>query len=458
MKRDYMSNSQIFSILPDNFFSILSAKNNKIYADCIFLMFNYLNQGNSFGARKELVINLLTEYFESCTSFKSEENLNPKERALSVLRRLKQCGWIFEEDDSQYEVLINFTFYSIHIIKSLSELKKNDELEYLGYIYMIYSAIKALDINTFSDILDQIYHNTNIVMNKLKTLNANIKKYIQDLLNKKSINDLKSIVEDLFVDYKKNIIDQSYQRLKTSDNVSKYRPFIISRLNEICLDDEIINKVVEELLAKNKFHDNSSAKKYIYEKIDYVINSFKNFDAIIDEIDKKNSKYIQMSISKIMFIVHNTQDLQGKITKILHTVKDENKLNEIFRIHPQMYLNKSSLYNMPNRNSEKIIQELPVVKSLSFENKQNQLLKFLENNLYSKKNLDLYIKTLFEKENQIAAHKLPLENYVDYTKIILVYLYGYSSDVSYKIKRLSNLYQKNGFHFGDFLITRRNYE
>ncbi len=457
MKCDCMSDSQIFSVLPDNFFNVLSSKNNKVYADCIFLMFNYLNQGNSFGARKELMVNLLTEYFDSCTSYETQENLNSKEKALSVLRRLKQCGWIFEEDGSQYEVLVNFTFYSIHIIKSLSELKENDELEYLGYIYMIYSALNSLDISTFSDILDQIYHNTNIVMNKLKSLNANIKKYIQDLLNKKSINDLKSIVEDLFVDYKKNIIDQSYQRLKTSDNVSKYRPYIISKLNEICLDDEIIEKVVKQLLMKNKFQEPTSAKKDIYNKIDYVINSFKNFDEIISEIDRKNSKYIQMSVSKILFIVHNTYDLQGKITKILLSVNKNSDLNSIFKLHPQKYLGKSSLYNMPNRDNKKIIQVLPT-KQVPFELKQNQLLKFLENNLFSKKSLDLYIKSLFENESQIAAHTLPLEDYIDYTKIILLYLYGYSNDISYKIKPLNNSYSKKGFHFGDFLIVRRNYD
>lgn len=449
-----MNQHQIYEILPEHFFSVLACSNQAVYADCLFLMFHHLGKGNSFGGKKESIIELLTDYFNQNND---DNKQTPREKAINVLRRLKQCGWIFEEEDVNYEVLINFTYYTIPILKTLNDLKKREELEYLGYIFLIYSAVKNMDLDSLSDILDQVYHNTTIVMNKLKSLNANIKKYIQDLLNKKDINDLKSIVDNLFIDYKKNIIDNHYQRLKTSENISKYRPFIISKFNEISLNETIINKVSLDLIKREKFSDLKKAKSHIYDQIEYIISSFENFDQIMSEIDKKNAKYIHTSISKILFIVNNTQDLQGKINQIIRYYVKQKKMNtdvgedSLFRLFPQKYLSKDSLYTMQDKTNENILQTINSEVSLSFEEKQKRLKKFLENNVYSLNQINLYVSQLLGEQDKILASSLPLNNFVDYTKLILVYMYSGSS-VDYKIAKLSKIHQNRGYIFYDFEI------
>lgn len=457
-----MNKYNVFDIIPNNFFSILSSNNKKIYANSIFIMFNYLGKGNSFGANKDDIVALLTEYYNNILDdiYLDEDTFievkTSREKALATLRRLKQCGWIFEEDDANYEVKLNFTYYSIPLIKTLLDIKQKNNLEYQGYIFLIYSAVKNIDINTFSDILDQIYDNTNTVMNKLKSLNSNIKKYIQELLNKKADKDLKSIVENLFIDYKKHIIDDAYQRLKTSDNVSKYRPFIISKLNELSLNDELLTHVSNNLVKKNKYTDIELAKIDVYRKIDYIIYSFENLDNIIEEIDKKNTKYIQTSISKILFIVNNTVDLEGKINLILNYCVLENRddiedIRDLFSISTQKNLDSLSMYTQPNRlpTSLQVVKERRI---LSKDEKIQRLNKFMRNNVFSKKNINQYVLSLLKDGKMIKASEIPVNNYHSYIKLILIYMYSNSTNVSYFIKKLSNKFINNNYSFYDFEI------
>src|SRR5690554_3872297 len=293
---DLMLKNSLFNIIPNNFFNIFSTSQKEIYVDSLFLLFHHLDNGNNYGEKKEKIINLLSTYVS-------------KKKTLSILRRLKICGWIYEEEIANYDVIINFTYYSIPILKTLNDLKKKNKLEYMGYLFAIYSMIKNIEYASLSDILDQIYNNTMIIMNRLKTLNANIKKYIQELIEK---DNLQTIVDNLFSDYKINIVDEYYQRLKTSDNLSKYRPFIISKLNEISINSKIINDAGTKLVDKQTFNDITEAKTHLYQQINYIISSLSNIEIIIKEIDSKNSYYIKTAITKILYIVSNPDKTTGK--------------------------------------------------------------------------------------------------------------------------------------------------
>ena len=50
-------------------------------------------------------------------------------------------------------------------------------------------------------------------------------------------------MEALLDDYRENIGDTAYHRLKTSDNVSKYRPFIVETLKDLLQNDEFIEVI-----------------------------------------------------------------------------------------------------------------------------------------------------------------------------------------------------------------------
>ena len=64
------------------------------------------------------------------------------------------------------------------------------------------------------------YENTKELANKLKNLNSNIKKYIQNLLEEGIKDDLEALLKSLLQDYQAKIVDRAYYNLTTSCIIS----------------------------------------------------------------------------------------------------------------------------------------------------------------------------------------------------------------------------------------------
>ena len=54
----------LFKIIPDNFFSLLSSKNKALYAGAIIEAFKIYEEGSILGIDKKLVVEVLTDYID----------------------------------------------------------------------------------------------------------------------------------------------------------------------------------------------------------------------------------------------------------------------------------------------------------------------------------------------------------------------------------------------------------
>lgn len=139
----------IFDILPSNFFNLFNGDNKRIMSDCLFLSYNSFKNDLSFSSNKEQLLNVIQDYFEShVTTVEAEEVLNtPRDKALYVLRRLKECGWINEEIGDNYEASVTFEDYAIRVMDTLFSLDGYDEVEYSGIVYNIFMSFNNFEVN-----------------------------------------------------------------------------------------------------------------------------------------------------------------------------------------------------------------------------------------------------------------------------------------------------------------------
>lgn len=85
-----------------------------------------------------------------------------------------------------------------------------------------------------------VYDRTIALFTELKKLNTNIRKYIDNLTSGLS---LEQIMKHFFF-YNDNIGSKAYHRMKTNDNVSRFRNTIVSRLKEMLYNETILEKIV----------------------------------------------------------------------------------------------------------------------------------------------------------------------------------------------------------------------
>ncbi len=356
----------LFKTVPDNFFSLLASPNKVVYFDCLVILFKAYEDASILGVEKKYIVELLTDHLDNVgeklidEDEDEEETNDSQSRAYKVLRKLEYHGWIDIDVNNDYEELISFRDYAITVTEALMNIKVHDygddggdffeetASEFKGYIYTIYSLLLNKETIEYGFLIDQVYKNTKYFMRELRKLDVRMKDFIKAIVDS---SEIKELMENL-ITYKVELFDKSYYRLKTSDNVNKYRLFIVNSLKEIVEDAAAVEAISLSHRYNNLFEKEAAIKamKDIYE----IIDLFNSLDDFIGEIDKKNKTYLNSTIGKIQFLLNDEADISGKLNQILKYISDKNKqgrVNEAIKNIAPLYslntlkgLNQNSLY------------------------------------------------------------------------------------------------------------------
>ncbi|MBE6137796.1 MAG: hypothetical protein E7176_05315 [Erysipelotrichaceae bacterium] len=465
-----------FDIISDNFFSLLSSKNKRIYLASILQAFKVYENGSILGIDKKVVVDDLV-YFLDTNSYlydvedEEDEEANPKskrELANYILRRMEECGWIYVDVTNDYEEILNFTDAAIiiceAILKAYPQFDANDDFssefinpnEYQGYIYSIYSLLNQSDNVEYALIFSLVYSNTKQLIRAIRRLDARMKDYIQSVIDNSEIKDL---MEKLIL-YKTDVYDSSYVKLKVSDNINRYRLGIITRLKEMQNDDVIVKAIANNYIMTSRTIEEAESKAVRY--IDEVIDAFNAIEEFISEIDNKNRNYVNSTIGKIKFLLSEEDNVIGKINTILKYVKDSNKngkidkalklVDSLHALRVQKALSNNSLYTPRGSYTRTYSQILDDVGLDSFEMTPEFLEQFKSsyNEDYIASFMDTYMIDNFMRASQIIDY-----NCGDDLVIMLVYCVIYAVDKNHIVELCDNIIDHKKFRLRDFIIKRR---
>ena len=294
----------IFDTLPAKFFNIFNTSDRIVISECIDVLYEYIKDDASFASLKENLIYELTKYFTNhLIELEDVQIQSPRERAFYVYRRLKECGWISEEVGENYQVYTSFEDYAISIIETLMNLDEDRDIEYSSMVYSIYSQFKNFDVENGHKIIDAQYSMTKSLMTKLKNLNTNIKRYIKRLVKDNMKNDLNQILDSLLSDYQMKIVDRAFYNLTTKDHPLKYRNSIISQIQKI-VDDPQTTEIIIGNIMLSKDISYQEASNLFYKQTSYIVDAFESILDLINEINRKNEKFVASATNRIMFLMN----------------------------------------------------------------------------------------------------------------------------------------------------------
>lgn len=459
---------QLFSLISDNFFVPLSSKNKIVYWECICKLFSVMDHQLSFGVERDVLVDELQYYFEQMNAAElDEEEFGEKDsraKANEMLRRLEFYGWIEIETDKSYVQRVNFKEYAIRVLKTLLEIADGKQVEYQGYIYTIYSLVRSQTDNP-GVVLIQVMENTDLLITGLKNLNSNIKHYIDDLTKHSTVAE---IMDALFNDYITNIVDKAYHRLLTSDNVSKFRPEIIERLESRSKSDTYITQTVKEIMALKEMEE-EEATEFVYRCLHEIMEAFRNMDDILNEINKKNSQYQKAAINRARFLLTGNEDIRGQIKEILLGLNDAVNQEEmdlggfyeveflegLIRIYSCTVLDSNSFYAQVEGRKEFRPQTIEVHEpdELLRQEKLRRMVEKMQRALSPEK-INAYVEHQLGGRKEMLATELPLVKVEDFVKIIYIRLYGQRKNMNYQIELKAET-ELNGFRFKDYVIRRK---
>ena len=191
-----------FDMVPDNFFSLLSSKNRRIYLASILQVFKVYETGTILGIDKKVVVDDLVYFLDTNKQYlydveeddKEDEEASPRstrELANFILRKMEETGWIYVDVSNDYDEILNFSDVAITICEAIINAYpaveySEDELpddyvnpnEYQGYIYSIYSILNQEDIQDYGLTFNIVYQDTRQLIRAIRRLDARMKDYM----------------------------------------------------------------------------------------------------------------------------------------------------------------------------------------------------------------------------------------------------------------------------------------
>lgn len=466
----------IFDVVGENFFKPLTSQFKNIYLDCLTIIYDSYRSELSYGIDREILVSKMSDYFEmsniSDIEFDdgSEILRDSRTKATTFLRKLKDFGWVEYEISNNQTAKVIMPDYAVTFVQTFLDISHPKEMEYQSEISLIYSTLTNEELldRPYPQVLKPVFERTHALFDGLKKLNTSIKKYIEEITADKTSEE---IIRDFFT-YHDEIGSKAYHRIKTEDNISRFRNTIIGRLRDMLNDQAVFERTVKGYQNIENENDYCVAEDEVKARISAIIDSFRSYDEIVAEIDKKHSKYLKNAVERAKFLLLNTNNVEGKISTILqfmaecYNQEEQNNLSEdasdeicaLFNIFPQGFLSGESLKAVAI--SRKITDVEDVFQPLDMTEEERALRRMAisekNKNRFSKKNIEQYVATLLSDKVCVLASDIPVETKRDLIRIIFISLYGHSTKSEYTVKPKEEYITLQGFRFRDFEIARRS--
>ncbi len=296
--------------------------------------------------------------------------------ASGILRRLTAYGWLGEEVLPDYTRMITLSSHAKPFFDALNAVESGGGLEYESHVVAIYSSLctdAAKDYGHHA-VLNAHYH-VSLLIDSLKVLSQNIRTHYERLMAENSEAEIADILRLHYDKYLEEVVDRAYARLKTSDNLSKYRPRIIKAVNSFLADKAWMAKTASALalLRREPVEEGRRRLKALLEDIR---DQLKALDPALDDIDRRNMIYARSSLESIRSRLRSDATVAGRLIEIARSVVHDEALSRRLshRIHRARWFGKESRYNRWFRESPRaVLLAKPRVDTLVLERAEAEL-------------------------------------------------------------------------------------
>ncbi|WP_461258014.1 Wadjet anti-phage system protein JetA family protein [Treponema sp. R80B11-R83G3] len=468
--------------MPDNFFSPLASVNREHYAALLVLYYR-LFQENTRGLERELVVrefmNYLALHRDSLKeedeepvrdqasntlydnpSFHAEagaqeldfgvaagnlsenrsvhENRSADERTIAskFLRRFINAGWLSEETLADFTKVINITAYGKPFMKSLADIDGGLKTEYESHVVTVYSMLcgETIKKDGHHAVL-KAHEECRSLIDSLKVLSQSIKGYY-DSLNVEAVRSLaSSALHEHYDLYMGEVLDRAYKRLKTSDNVSRYRQGIFKQVAALLKDDKWLDESAGKYTRILQTSRDECRKK-LTSMLEEIRDDLKSVDPLEDEIDRRNAAYSRSSTEIIKAYIEPDSTIAGKIGQLIKAIyggNEEVKSNIIHGLHRIRFLSPSSLVFTKKRAEGDFITAPSKADVEALAQSEAEFLERMKKRL-SIKRINAWLDEQGGKEKILIPEEL-ITGEDSYIRFIYALLYGDSrNNFSYNIE------------------------
>jgi len=465
--------SGVFAILPENFFSPLANVNREHYAALLVLYYR-LFQENTRGLERELVVREFMNYLVlHRDSLKEEDEGTGKDAELSpppaepdvrelefgaaeepehpnaesshgidertlaskFLRRFIHTGWLAEETLADFTKVINITAWGKPFMKSLADIEGGLKTEYESHVVTVYSMLcgETIKKDGHHAVL-KAHEECRSLIDSLKVLSQSIKGYY-DNLNAEAVRSLaSSVLHEHYDLYMGEVLDKAYKRLKTSDNVSRYRQGIFKQVTALLKDNKWLDESAGKYMRLHQASREECRKKLML-MLEEIRDDLKSVDPLEDEIDRRNAAYSRSSTEIIKAYIEPDSTVAGKIGLLIKAIYNGNETVQssiAHGIHRVRFLSPSSLALSQKRAEGDFITAPSKADIEALDQSEKDFFERMKKRL-SIKRINMWLDEQGGKEKILIPEEL-ITGEDSYIRFIYALLYGARDNFSYTVE------------------------
>ena len=462
----------VFNVIPSGFFNNLaSGSNQKIYADCLQLIYKEYEREVSYRIPRNRIKDTLSLYFlENHVELSQEEDCGERtvnDMVNAVIRKFlgKDVGWLDEElDETTYEKQIIMTEAGIALAEFLNQLEKPEKEEFSSYIYNIYNTLNNPDQWNEHPYINGIKHinrNARALSKALKKLSTFIRNTIEKMVREQT---LESLTENILQYCEGNFI-REYSRLIKQQNIHLYRKSIETKLDAILVDEALFAQMVKEC-EKEEEISYFQAEDMVLDMIQ-VTKRFliDDYNQILRDIKHKINVYLQIAIGRARFIRNRERDIRGNVERTMRyiveemtevSMKDElpEEMDRLFTMDRHEFIDKGSI-RFPRKNHT--IRDVSVAELEEMTEESIQLAREAQQreayNPYSRELMKQYLEQIMGEKGAISSDELPLDS--RYDLLASLSSIAYAKDNGFQVELLDGYYETDNMILRRFKIVSK---
>ena len=486
---------KLFEIVNERFFNVLTGPNKQQCLDCLEMLYNLcLSEAVAYGVDQDIVLGKFSTYFFDKTDEDYSDIINdddnpstdiiadaiefanaedkPLRLAKSMLRKLKRTGWVEEEIQRNGVMKINMPKHSVELLKTLVMISEKREIEYQGNFSTIYSLFisintdERLRIRPYSQVILPAYRSTIDLFESLKSLNTDIKTYIEKMEETKTFEDVVRHIGD----YQDNIGSKSYQRMYKNDNVRYFYQTIYSGLEDFLDDNELTQNALNDLKNNHDFKDDAEAKSELIGKIHAMLDKLEQYEELTGSIRRRHNKYLNSALNKLKITTQCTSNLEGKLISMLRRLTEEEitedekelTINRIFSVCSRGIVAPSSLFDPQDavKRKQNTLKTLSAIRERpkDLPKGESALEKLARSQLavHSIENMNLFAEKILRGRDRIAASEVEgINTENDVIFLFALKFFRTSPYRKFEIENTDDYVIMQGWKFLNFEIIKR---
>ncbi len=446
----------LFHRIPERFFSILVSQKKELYVQALFVL-RQAFKTELVIRREDLIVMLMdsleedfanADFSEEAMEDSGDENAeNLSGKAHLLLRKLKDTGWIETEFESKsFEEHITIPDYAVAVMNLLYDLSTERIREYNSYVYATHAALSNAKDNP--DYVYQALHaawsNTVDLVDELKSLFNNIRRYYARIAGEESVNTLLS---EHFDGYKTRIVDAIYYPLKTMDSVPRFKHAIISTLNTWLLEEDTQNRIVQQGILRRVFEDEEDGREQMFTMINYIVDTYDGIEEMLGAIDRRHTEYVNASVEHIRYLMNSDRGVRGNLIELLRASRNADMLElmeKSITIYRHQFFDDKSLYAEAKRTRRDTGPPLAIEKQEEPDGLVQGFLKQVRNQ-YSNKRIDAYVRQCFGNGASYETKDVPMDTTEDFLLFLLSTIRGGEKSAPYRIRFKEGSCIRNGY-------------